>query len=195
MKSYSDYMNKISADELYRGLLAFGMFSDRLPPIFSMEDFWIYDQKKTKEFEGSDHDFVYFELTRNTGIPRAFGLPTPMAYQRLCEGLRNSWGDLQKHFETHTANQKYKISRIHIRKIKDTESLFEMNYHKWWVDPEPELDLQIGKKYIAKSDISTCFPSIYTHAIPWALIGKEASKRNRNEKEWFDQIDKLCRSI
>lgn len=194
MKTYSDYMKEITADDLYRGLLVYGLFSDRLPPMFTMDDFWDYDQRKEKAFEGADHDYVYFEMTKNTGDPRPFGLPTPMAYQRLCEGLKGNWDKLQKHFEDHTSNQEYKISRIHIRKIKDTEKLFEMNYHKWWIDPEPEQDLLIGKKYIARSDISTCFPSIYTHSIPWALIGKEASKKNRKETEWFNQIDKLCRA-
>ena len=46
-----------------------------------------------------------------------------------------------------------------------------MNYSNWKTDGTPEPDLLIGKKYIVKADISTCFPSIYTHSIPWALVG------------------------
>ena len=31
-KSYSDFMHEISADDLYRGLLAHGLFAEKLPP-------------------------------------------------------------------------------------------------------------------------------------------------------------------
>lgn len=48
----------------------------------------------------------------------------------------------------------------------------------------------IGKRYVVKADISTCFPSIYTHSIPWALVGKATAKQNsRDKKKWYNQID------
>ena len=40
------------------------------------------------------------------------------------------------------------------------------------------------------ADISKCYPSIYTHAIPWALVGKDVAKDNtRKKEEWYNQID------
>ena len=35
MKEYSEFMDEISQDELYTGLLV-GMFADRLPPMFTI---------------------------------------------------------------------------------------------------------------------------------------------------------------
>lgn len=35
MKTYSEMMNAISADEVYEGLLGHGMFSEKLPPVFT----------------------------------------------------------------------------------------------------------------------------------------------------------------
>lgn len=64
-----------------------------------------------------------------------------------------------------------------------------MNYNNWSSDGSPELDLLIGKRYMVKADISNCFPSIYTHSLPWALVGKSTSKINRNKSEWFNKID------
>ena len=57
------------------------------------------------------------------------------------------------------------------------------------MDGTPEPDLLIGSRYIVHADISTCFPSIYTHSIPWALVGKDTAKKNRKRTEWFNQID------
>jgi hypothetical protein len=37
------------------------------------------------------------------------------------------------------------------------------------------------KRFCLITDVSRCFPSIYTHAIPWALDGKTAAKADRKE--------------
>ena len=68
-----------------------------------------------------------------------------------------------------------------------------MNYKDYHIDGNPEQEIFIGKKYKVKADISTCFPSIYTHAIPWALVGKNNAKENRNsKKEYYNMIDSSC---
>ena len=192
MKSYSQYQDEITPEQLYEGLLVHGMFTEKLPPIFSMESFWKFVKENGQTFNGGNHDYVYFEAMRNNGIPRAYGIPVPMAYERLCACLKDNWINIRNHFHNQTDNQIYKISRIHLRKIKNSQKLFEMNYNKWWIDPDPTIDLLLGKKYVVKSDISTCFPSIYTHSIPWALIGKDNAKADRRKSQWFNKIDKLC---
>ncbi len=40
-KQYIDYMKEISKDELYEGLLGYGLFCDKLPPIFTSESFYL----------------------------------------------------------------------------------------------------------------------------------------------------------
>ena len=120
---------------------------------------------------------------RNINIPRLFGVPTPMKYQRLCAILRDNWDEIKKHFHSQTDGEDYRISRIHPCKHHDSKVLFEMNYKSLRVNGNPETDLLfldtpsfVASKYIVKADISTCFPSIYTHSIPWALVGKDTAK-------------------
>ena len=38
----------------------------------------------------------------------------------------------------------------------------------------------MGSRYQVRADISSCFPSIYTHSIPWALHGRNRAKGNRS---------------
>ena len=53
-KTYADYMDEISADELFEGLLGYGLFADKMPPCLSSEAYYsyckthnpTYDQKK-----------------------------------------------------------------------------------------------------------------------------------------------------
>lgn len=39
-KSYLEHMESITSEALYRGLLGYGLFGEKLPPIFSSFDFY-----------------------------------------------------------------------------------------------------------------------------------------------------------
>lgn len=191
-KTYADYTTEILADDLYEGLLAHGLFSEKIPPILSSESFFEYCKKETPHFSDKWRQFITFESMRNINIPRVLGIPNPMSYQQLCKCLSNSWENIKNHFANKTQDQDYVISRIHIRKLKQKDALFSMSYSNWKEDETPEPDLLIGSTYLVKADISTCFPSIYTHSVPWALVGKATAKANSGNKfknEWYNQID------
>lgn len=194
-KSYTDYSDAISADELYEGLLAYGLFSEKLPPIFTSEEFFKYSLSLPQPFSKKDHGYIFFESMRDINVPRALGIPHPMAYQRLCECLRDNWSEIQRHFHDQTDYETHKISRIHIRKRYGSKALFKMNYKNWRTDDSPIPDLLIGKRYMVSADISTCFPSMYTHALCWALVGKQYAKDHRNGNLWFNKIDHRCMEI
>jgi hypothetical protein len=157
---------------------------------------------------------------RNINIPRVLSIPHPIAYSNQCEVLRKKWFKLRKYFKEKTKDNSYKVSRIHIRKIDNSSKvfktcyqdmddidlndypelevnhIFEMGHKNFCTDDYPEPKLMIGKKYLVKADISNCFPSIYTHSIPWALVGKEVSKFNKtDDTKWYNQIDEKCRNI
>ena len=188
-KTYADYTTEILADDLYEGLLAHGLFSEKIPPILSSESFFEYCKKETPHFSDKWRQFITFESMRNINIPRVLGIPNPMSYQQLCKCLSNSWENIKNHFANKTQDQDYVISRIHIRKLKQKDALFSMSYSNWKEDETPEPDLLIGSTYLVKADISTCFPSIYTHSVPWALVGKATAKANSGNKfknEWYN---------
>jgi hypothetical protein len=58
--------------------------------------------------------------------------------------------------------------------------------------------MAFGKKFRAHTDITNCFPSIYTHAIPWATVGFTHAKAHKPPKHaalWFNQLDYHQRMI
>lgn len=201
-KTYCDFLEEITADELYEGLLGYGMFANKLPPIFTSVPFFNYCQTLSPVFCDKDwHDFVPYSSMRNINIPRLFGIPTPMKYQLLCATIRDNWTNLKAFFHTQTDSQDYRVSRIHLRKMFGKKELFEMNYKNWRIDGNPETDLLFSKvtgasRFIVKADISTCFPSIYSHSLPWALVGKDVSKATcRDETVWYNKIDSACYTL
>lgn len=190
-RNYSDFMEEISPESLYEGLLGWGLFADKLPPMFSSESFMDYCRSTPHMPKSKRSNWIRFSYIRNVGIKRDFGIPDPLAYEHLVRHLATHWTDIKKILRENTRNQPYRISRIHIRKRKNTKSLFSMNYRCWQIEESPLPALLIGNRFAVDCDISRCFPSIYTHALDWAILGKETAKLNiRGEKcPWSHELD------
>lgn len=128
-KSYADYMDEISADELFEGLLGYGLFADKMPPCLSSEAYYSYCKTHNPTYDQKKwHQYAIYSNIRNTNAPRILGIPTPMSYYAMCSLLKNNWADIQQYFRNKTQSSSVKVSRIHIRKIKGKKHLFEMNY-------------------------------------------------------------------
>lgn len=220
-KTYYNLLSEISSEELFDGLLGHGLFADKIPPFLSSESFLDFCKNPPNgfNFEVKPARYVKYENMRNINIPRILSIPNPIAYYNLCNVLSNNWMELLTYFYEKTKNNTHKVSRIHIRKIEDSlnildscydnldeidlddysnniqSHLFEMNHKNFCVDDYPEPSLQIASKYIVKADISNCFPSMYSHSLCWALVGKTISKSNRDKNEWFNKIDKYTRNL
>ncbi|ALG67711.1 RNA-directed DNA polymerase [Beggiatoa leptomitoformis] len=198
-KSYYELMDEITKEELLEGLVGYGLFHESIPPILTSKPFYDFCQNLNNEafFETiKERKFIQYESMRNISIPRVLAIPHPMAYWNLCNVLSQSWEEIKERFKEKTENNPFKISRIHIRKLKNEDRLFKMSYKNFQVDSSPEFDLSIGKKYLVKADISNCFPSFYTHSIPWALVGKDIAKQNKNSNNlYYNKIDKFARNL
>lgn len=191
VKTYSDFMDEIAPDELYDRLIQYGLFSEKLPPVFDCTAFLAYCKELDRPvFPQRWYPFAMFDSMRNINIPRPIGIPTPMAHERICASLKENWAAIQNHFQDVTSSNSHIVSRIHIRKMKDTDALFKMNYSNWKTDGTPEPDISLGKKYLVRADISKCFPSIYSHAIPWAIARKDIAKQTvHDDTIWYNKLD------
>lgn len=201
MKTYYDYMNELSLKDLRSGLLAYGMFADKLPNFLTSENFYNYclqNNFKLSYTSKMGWDYVRYDSMRNTNVPRALGIPTPFAYYNLCTCIIDNWDRIKQHFHDKTSTEKFKRSQIHIQKRVSCSHLFEMSANYKDVDDDTIKFIQkqpIGSLYKVETDISSCFPSIYSHALPWALVGKEIAKAKRDEGVWYNQLDKCSRHI
>lgn len=193
-------MQEITQDDLRKGLLAYGLFADKLPAIFTARSFYDYcESKGFPTFEKKGRDYVRYESIRNTNIPRLLSIPSPFSYSNLCNYIVNNWNEIIRIIGEKTANQKYKYSQIHLQKLKGKNHLFEMSHN--YVDKDKDLvdsiqKIPIRNKYRVDADISSCFPSIYSHVLSWSLVGKEEAKRNRNDtSKWYNILDFYSRNI
>ena len=195
MRKYTDYSNDILGGELYDGLLGFGLFAEKIPSFLTSEAFLNYTKALKFPISKTPKDYIRYSNIRNINIPRPFAIPEPFAYANQCKSLSDNWTEIKKHFEEKTLHDEFKVSRIHLRKLKNKFHLFEMNYKNFSTDGDPTQDIVIKSNFIANADISNCFPSIYSHSIVWSLIGKEFAKKDKKSNKWYNDLDLFTRNL
>ena len=144
-KSYYQQHSSLSSDEVYEGLLSYGMFSDNLPSFLQSIDFFNWCKAQREDtFQKIETTPVYYESIRSINIPRILTIPNPVAYRNLCFNLKNNWSDILLHFQTNTNNQDWKVSRIHIRKTKENKKILVMGKY----DTSRVINRQIDKEQL-----------------------------------------------
>ena len=179
---------KLSSEDVLNGLLDYGLFAEKIPPCFTTEGLANFvstsmgtlldemdDKALKKELGKRAHDFMRYEALRVSNIPRHMGVPHPEAYAVQALAIAKHWQAIA----THCNIPKPVFSRIHVRHIGNGR-IFEMNYkgNERFRLEEDEQKWMSGAQYVVEADIATCFPSIYTHSIPWAMNGKPAAKKS-----------------
>lgn len=183
---YDATKEQLSPLDVLYGLLDHGLFNEKIPPCFSTEGLTqivsdtmagLLDEpdepKLKKAVHKCAHDYVRYEALRDSNVPRHMGIPHPQAYAVQALAIHKHWEAIA----TQCNRPNPIFSRIYVRHVGDGK-IFEMNYKgdERFKLEEEELQWMSGAQFVVSADIATCFPSIYTHSIPWALHGKEAAK-------------------
>lgn len=102
---------------------------------------------------------------------RPLRIPNPISYTRLAEVLEQQWTDL-RNFTWAT-----RLSATRPQVLKNSPRAVTPRYRYAEV-PRLRALRRRGKRYVLCTDINQFYPTIYTHAIPWALHTKAACKAN-----------------
>jgi hypothetical protein len=189
-------------DFVLKGLLQHNYFpttrpgKEELPPIFTSEGFTpeVAMQLVAREREAKakgrkgGYDQLEYRLTRYNSVSRLLSIPHPFAHAELCFELHEHWEKLA--YISSNPN-----SQIKPYPHDDGRLIVMSGYGGRTGQSQRSLDRSFGKRYVVRTDIANCFPSIYSHAIPWALVGHEEAKSSRlKPEEWFNKLDKRFRA-
>ena len=179
---------------------------DELPPCFSstllspeIADDLIAHTETPGTARNRDRscDSIVFRLNRHANSTRLLKIPHPKAYVRLCRAIVDQWDEIMTLIEENEESQIVpKISRdnelvsMGPYEPDETESArsilrYSAQRHR---ATTKRLDRAIGRRYLARADIAVFFPSVYTHAIPWAIHTKEIAKRQRHDKGLYGNV-------
>jgi hypothetical protein len=196
----------LDPDAAFVGLVDFGLFAEKIPPCFTSEGiasklpaamekvaYETDSDKLGKLIAKQTRGYVRYQTLRDTNIPRQLGIPHPQSYFAQCNAIWRCWESIKKH----CAKPAQPISRIFVRDT-GTDRVFVMNYkgqERFEVE-EQEINFATGACCVVHADISTCFPSIYTHSIPWAMHSRKKAKTSRGDLSLEgNMLDKATQAV
>ena len=195
----------LSAEAAFTGLTDFGLFAEKMPPCFTSEglsnqvsadlakiETETNSNNLKKLLDKVTHSQIRYQSLRDINIPRHLAIPHPESYLAHCLAIKRCW----RKIKTHCAKPSKPVSRIFVRQTGE-DRIFKMNYkgfERLEVE-EDEIAYQTGATHMVKADISKCFPSIYTHSIPWAIHGKATAKKNRDLMLEGNLLDRSCQIL
>ena len=108
-------------------------------------------------------------LARPGGLRRTLRIPNPIPFFHLSQVLSNDWSRI----ETHTRKVRLSASRPHV--MKNSSRAVVARYS---MGERPRLRAlrRRSDRYLLRTDLSQFYPSLYTHAIAWALETKGVCK-------------------
>ena len=190
------FIKILKKETVFRKLLDYGLFSEKLDPIFSSLSYGKWIRKHgLKLYKKRDFSTISFHLTRNNNAPRVIEIPHPISYYRLCNEIKKNWTEIIKkigEIDDYTDRSMVipKPNNLNMRLVS------MLSYNKNKDEKFLILDKSFKAKYYVHADIANCYPSIYSHSIPWALVGHQEAKDSMDDKsKWYNKLDFAIRSM
>ncbi len=181
---------------IYRTLLAKGYLPKELPPAFFTEQFARYATTragrailKANKHVGTLTDCVRYELALPGGARRPLRIPHPVSFARLAYLVAESF----KRLLTKAAQSPFSRSRPvyasnRQRAIQPSVSAASLGRER--------LIARGASRFLLKVDVSQYYPSLYTHAVGWAIDPKLRNKANwKNTKLLGKKLDQALMNL
>ena len=209
MEENSRYFTDLSREEAKEQLLKSAAYFDmELPKYFNFEPLlgFAFDEASNISFQDMtgwkpEHyeDLNYTLMSNKDGAIawRPFELINPLIYSKCVELLttEENWKLIVDRFEEFSGGCVECCSIPVISEDSDTNKKEQIL--NWWKRVEQRsLELSLEYSHCKLTDVSNCYPSIYSHAIGWAIHGREFLKsgKNRFDKNLIgNQFDILIR--
>lgn len=155
-------------------LLEKGYFPSQLPPPFTTSDLVRVIDRVERGWEKGPQDSrwckpEHFSVIRNGHKRRTTSIANPLSQVLLVKSIDRYWSQLSKSLRSSLAVSRPRIDSTGQR-ATPMVPMQELYEHK--------IARSGGYKFILRTDIARFFPTIYTHAIPWAVHGKAIAKKN-----------------
>ncbi len=203
-------VSKMKADEAKKFFLKKeSYFNVELPEYFDLEKIInqvmtiVGNEKNFKKFkcdEPKRYESVNYKMMCNKDGKygwRPFEIIHPLKYIELVTLIteETNWRKIKQRFKDFSKNEKIKccsIPRESPSKKNDKKSVIL----SWWSQFEQRsINYAIKYSYMAKTDITNCYSSIYTHSIGWAIHTREYCKKNKNENNLGRKIDSIIQDL
>ena len=181
---------------LLEDLLGRGYFPIQLPPGFSTSSFAAQLPNFIVHWPNKPPPNTLVEkysVARSSYYRRMTAIVNPIGFYFLAKTIADDWPQIEAHY------QKSPISQS-VPAVGNSTSLRAIELKRFSDLHEEKITRSSGYKFALITDVTSFFPAIYTHTIPWALHTKAAAKANKgkskkNPKLLGNVLDSRCMSL
>ena len=129
---------------------------------------------------------------------RPFEIIHPALYvylvNEICE--KDNWKKINERFKLFQKNNKIVCCSIPCESSNKKMDKKDTILNWWNTFEQKSIAMSLKFNCMAKTDITNCYGSIYTHSIAWAIETKEIAKKNINDTSLLgNQIDKIIQDM
>ena len=193
-------------------IVKYGYFNEQIPPCFNSKKLLknIPEIIKTISINDIKHTDgtspITLSIYKNDISKRIFSLPNPKTFLEMVKYMSINWSEVKKHAESDNSHSPiiylHKYFDTHVSESLNDEAVRSALGDKSSFIPnlKDNIILSLGYKYLLNIDIVNFYNTIYTHAITWAICGKEKAKKTylnqverTDEYIFADNLDTLIR--
>lgn len=172
-------------------LLRAGYFPHELPPVFTTKDFADHYPKLRRSWNRLQRaealkasNFYKYSIPKGSLSRRVLALVNPVHQSNLVEEIANNIKEINNHI-LKSNNSSFKLGLTVDQKLPEDNHNIRHT--------QSQRSLAFSTKSF-ESDILRFYPSLYTHAIPWALHGKAVAKSKQRDTSLLgNRLDALIR--
>jgi hypothetical protein len=186
---------EVGQDARFKNFLAKGFFPHELPPPFVSDSL---ARRRKKIHDALPNNLLTFHTEFDTyGFPRfnanrrRLAVVNPIPYFAISRVIAFNWPSIKAHLK------KSKLSFFKpVFDLKGDRTFLGIDFD---AVRATEHDVLGRFDRCFRTDISNFYPRIYTHSIPWALLGKEKCKAQMHtkvfKKHYANQLDHFVRNM
>lgn len=203
------HINDLSPDEAREYFCRTSSYFDmELPPYFNFQPLLEHSLAEAESIElselyswkpGESEGLNYVLMYNKDGDIgwRPFELKHPFIYAKCVDILtkRENWRFIQERLKSFSGGV-VECCSLPVVDLATGSKPKKTQILNWWkLIEQRSLELSLEFSHVSLTDVSNCYPSIYTHSIAWALHGREHAKKKPFDQNLLgNQLDRLIRS-
>jgi retron-type reverse transcriptase len=197
-KETEELLRQVSAEDVANWLLNEGFFPEQyiLPPSFQVLSFELKQEPYNKDLSDlTKRQLINISYPKTPLTSRIFGIQHPYNFHDIVFYLKNEWNSVVEHLfhqelKIYSYSLPIPVSKKHQNSLSNLRS--GRMIYEWLEMAEEDLVLESGNyQFIARTDITNFYASIYTHSIGWALHGREKAFLDKTYNLLGNKIDRL----
>ncbi|MEL7409782.1 MAG: RNA-directed DNA polymerase, partial [Cyanobacteria bacterium J06558_2] len=198
-KETKELLEAIPSKDIANWILSQGYFAEQyiLPPSFQVSNFTLQAKPYKNLNKLTRKQLISLSHPKTNFSSRIFSIQHPHYYHDIVFYLEQNWDKVIEHlFSEKNKIYSYSFPISLTKKNRNKAGLSNLRMgrmiYEWLTMAEKDLILDAGHyQFIARTDITNFYASVYTHSIAWALHGREEALADRKLSFFGNKIDKL----